>query len=92
MYVLASRRGYWRRVSGHTTVNLPIRALETRHHGWKDLSVRVSNAFDAYDSGLAFDGQTYPLSPAEQPDRPLVNGKPGRVLIGRRTPLLPVSS
>ena len=90
MYVLASRGGFWRRVSGHTVVNLPIRVLAMRRHGWSDLSVRVSDAFDAYDAALPFDGQTYPLNPWVPPARRLENGEPGRLLIGRNAPLLPL--
>jgi hypothetical protein len=51
----------------------PIRVLETRHQGWKDIGVMVSGggAGPAYEAALAFDGRRYPSNPTTPPARPV---------------------
>ena len=60
----------------------PIRVLETRHQGWKDIGVMVSGggAGPAYEAALAFDGRRYPSNPTTPPARP-VKDAPGVTLI-----------
>ena len=60
----------------------PIRVLETRHQGWKDIGVTVSGggAGPAYEAALAFDGRRYPSNPTTPPARP-VKDAPGVTLI-----------
>jgi hypothetical protein len=92
LFVLASRGRLWRRVSGHTITNLPIRLLPTRHYGWRDISVRVRGGGirQAYDAALPFDGRTYPLNPSMPPARRLPRHSRARILIGENTPLIPL--
>ena len=92
LYVLASRGGYWRRVSGHTITRPPIRILPARHHGWRDLSVWVvgGGILQGYHAALPFDGKTYPLNPTLPPARRLPLRSPGKVLIGADAPLIPL--
>jgi hypothetical protein len=51
----------------------PIRVLETRHQGWKDIGVTVSGggAGPAHEAALAFDGRRYPSNPTTPPARPV---------------------
>ena len=88
-FVLAARRGLWRRVSGHTITRPPIRVLPTSHRGWRDLSVWVAGGgiLEGYHAALPFDGRTYPLNPSVPPARRLPPGSAGKVVIGRGTPL-----
>jgi hypothetical protein len=90
LYVLSSRRGFWRRVSGHTITRRPIRVLPTSHHGWRDISVFVAGGgiLDGYHAALPFDGTTYPLNPSMPPARRLPRNAAGRLLIGPTTPLI----
>jgi hypothetical protein len=92
MYVLASRAGFWHRVSGHTIVRRPIQVLPTRHLGWRDLSVWVAGGgiTEGYHAVLPFDGKTYPLNPSTPPARPLAKAAASRVIINQRTPLVPL--
>lgn len=87
LYVLSSRRGFWRRVSGHTLVRAPIQVLRTRHRGWRDLTVWTRGGLQGYHAVLPFDGHTYPLNPSVPPAHPLRAGALARVLIGPTTPL-----
>ena len=90
-YVLASRRGRWERVSGHTITNLPIRILPTRHRGWRDISVRARiDAQTTYNAILPFDGRTYPLNPTIPPARRLGSNVMGIVVMDIDTPVIPL--
>jgi hypothetical protein len=64
-------QGY-RTVMRASVTRLPIRVLETRHQGWKDIGVTVSGggAGPAYEAALAFDGRRYPSNPTTPPARP----------------------
>jgi hypothetical protein len=51
----------------------PIRVLETRSHGWRDLGVMVSGGgpMSLYEARLRFDGRHYPSNPTIPPAQPL---------------------
>jgi hypothetical protein len=51
----------------------PIRVLETRHHGWKDIGVTVSGggAGSPHEAAMEFDGRRYPSNPTAPPARPV---------------------
>ena len=74
-------QGY-RTVMRASVTRPPIRVLETRHQGWKDIGVMVSGggAGPAYEAALAFDGRRYPSNPTTPPARP-VKDAPGVTLI-----------
>jgi hypothetical protein len=65
-------QGY-RTVMRASVTRPPIRVLETRHQGWKDIGVTVSGggAGPAYEAALAFDGRRYPSNPTTPPARPV---------------------
>jgi hypothetical protein len=65
-------QGY-RTVMRASVTRPPIRVLETRHQGWKDIGVMVSGggAGPAYEAALAFDGRRYPSNPTTPPARPV---------------------
>ena len=92
LYVLSSRSGLWRRVSGHTISRRPIRVLPTTHNGWRDISVLVAGGRipEAYHAALPFDGSTYPLNPSIPPARRLPRQSRAQVLIGPNAPLTPL--
>jgi hypothetical protein len=73
----------WREVTGFTITWPPIRLLDTRTNGWRDLSVKVAGGGirPGYEARLPFDGRTYPENPSVAPAEPLRPGTPGRVLI-----------
>jgi hypothetical protein len=64
-------QGY-RTVMRASVTRPPIRVLETRHQGWKDIGVTISGggAGPAYEAVLAFDGRRYPSNPTTPPARP----------------------
>jgi hypothetical protein len=74
-------QGY-RTVMRASVTRPPIRVLETRHQGWKDIGVMVSGggAGPAYEAAMAFDGRRYPSNPTTPPARP-VKDAPGVTLI-----------
>ena len=77
----AGPRG-WSMVSTMSVANAPIRALNTRSRGWRDLSVRVAGGgVRGYDAQLRFNGRAYPGNPTIPPARPLTRPAPGQVLI-----------
>jgi hypothetical protein len=72
----------WTMVSTMTVANAPVRALDTRSRGWRDLSVRVAGGgIRGYDAQLRFNGRAYPGNPSIPPARPLTRPAPGQLLI-----------
>ncbi|UXA61016.1 hypothetical protein M0D48_19155 [Xanthomonas prunicola] len=55
----------YRHVSGFITAKIPIVALKTSHHGWRDLGVFVSGGgiTEGYTATLMFDGKRYQGNP-----------------------------
>jgi hypothetical protein len=67
-YVLARDRSSWRIVSSSTITRAPIRVLEARSHGWRDLAVTVGGGgLPNGEVRLRFDGRRYPANPSLAP-------------------------
>ena len=86
MYVLSPRGRRWSMVGRMTVTNPPIRVLDSRSHGWRDLGVHQSyccegDRFIAYEALVPFGGRTYASNPSTPPSRRLRRPVPGRLLI-----------
>jgi len=85
LYIYGPAGRHWRTITELTVSHPPVRLLNTRSHGWRDLSVRVrGGGFSRpYDARVRFDGRAYATNPSMAPR---VRGRtPGRVLIGPGT-------
>jgi hypothetical protein len=84
LYVLSPWGRRWSLVGRMTATKAPIRVLNSRSHGWRDLAVGLH---DCCENGrweealLPFDGRIYPFNPSTPPSRRIRRGVPGRVLI-----------
>jgi len=81
LYIYTSAGASWREVAELTIVNAPVRLLNTRTRGWRDLAVHVrGGGMDIpYEARIRFDGRTYASNPSMAPR---IRGRaPGRVLI-----------
>ena len=81
LYIYTPVGSSWREVAELTIVNAPVRLLNTRSRGWRDLAVHVrGGGMDLPREALIrFDGRTYASNPSLAPR--LRRGAPGRVLI-----------
>jgi hypothetical protein len=80
LYIYAPAGASWREVAELTIVNAPVRLLNTRSRGWRDLAVHVrgGGALPS-EARITFDGRTYASNPSMAPR---IRGRaPGRVLI-----------
>ena len=85
LYIYTPAGASWREVAELTIVNAPVRLLNTRSRGWRDLAVHVrGGGMDSpYEARMRFDGRTYASNPSMAPR---IRGRaPGRVLIGDDT-------
>jgi hypothetical protein len=82
LYIYTPAGASWREVAELTIVNAPVRLLNTRSRGWRDLavSVRGGGIEIPYEARMRFDGRTYASNPSMAPRAP--RGAQGRVLIG----------
>lgn len=64
-------------------VRLPVRVLDSRSNGWRDLTVTVQGGgrIEPVEIELAFDGESYPTNPSVPPARPLQGAASGEILI-----------
>lgn len=86
MYVLSPWGRRWSLVGRMTVTQLPIRVLNSRSRGWRDLGVRQhlcceNDRIVGYEAQLPFDGRIYPFNPSMPPSRRLRRAVPGRILI-----------
>lgn len=82
MYVFTPSGRSWRQVAGTTVTRAPIRVLNSRTRGWRDLSVTIGGGgLPRGEALLAFNGRRYPGNPTVAPARLLRRSPPGRVLI-----------
>jgi hypothetical protein len=69
----------------------PIRILNTKSNGWKDITVQVAGGgVAAHEAKLSFNGKAYPNNPSVPPAVPLERNVAGNVVIpyeGEGTPL-----
>jgi hypothetical protein len=91
MLVLAPSHGAWRVVGETSVTRTPVRLLETRSHGWRDLGVMVEGGGiqPGYEAALSFNGRRYPDNPSVPPARRLKRAS-GRVLISDDEPARPL--
>ncbi len=76
----------WRRIDEISAGRTPIRVLERRHRGWRDLSLYVSDSLaPGRQRILSFDGRRYQLVPGQGRGRDR-----GRLLIGTEGPGTPL--
>ena len=81
LYIYTPAGGSWREVAELTIVNAPVRLLDSRTRGWRDLAVHVRGGGMEipYEARIRFDGRTYASNPSLAPR--LRGRSPGRVLI-----------
>jgi len=82
-WVLAPEGSSYRAITQISIVQLPIRALATKSHGWHDLGVMVRGGgiLPGYEAGLSFNGRTYPRNPSVAPAQRITEAVAGRILI-----------
>lgn len=80
LYIYTPEQGSWYQHGSLTVTNPPIRVLNTRTHGWRDLAVRVSGGGARPHDAIIRQGRmTYPSNPSMAPA--LSPGAAGRVVI-----------
>jgi hypothetical protein len=80
LYIYTPAGASWREVAELTIVNAPVRLLNTRSRGWRDLAVAVrGGGILPREARIAYNGRTYASNPSLAPRLP--RGAPGRVLI-----------
>jgi len=86
LYIYTPDGASWRQLADLTIVNAPVRLLNTRTRGWRDLGVHVrGGGFEVpREARMRFDGTTYASNPSMAP--PTRRGAQGRVLIADDTP------
>jgi len=90
LLILTPTRGGWRFVTKTTITRAPVRLLPSRHHGWKDLVVRVGGGgLETGNALLRFDGHRYPSNPSMVPTVSMTR-TPGTLLIGENNPGRPL--
>jgi len=85
LYIYTPAGSSWRPVAELTIVNAPVRVLESRTRGWRDLAVHVrgGGVEIPHEARIRFDGRTYASNPSMASR---LRGRPsGRVLIGDDT-------
>ncbi len=88
--VLTPQKGGYRVVMSTTITQLPLRILDTRHHGWRDIGVEVSGGgVVAGEVALSFDGHRYPTNPTMPPARRVINAQ-GTTVIETHSPFQPL--
>lgn len=82
LYIYTPAGASWREIAELTIVNAPVRLLNTRSQGWRDLAVMVRGGGVEIprEARIRFDGRTYAPNPSLAPR--LRGRPPGRLLIG----------
>ena len=84
--LILTRRGESFRVVNHMEIaRPPIRVLDTRSNGWRNLTVTLHGGgiLEPLEMELAFDGTSYPRNPSMPPARRMVRAASGEVLMDR---------
>ena len=86
LVVFEGERRSWRTVGSTSITRPPVRLLNSRTNGWRDLSVYVAGGgiIPGYHALLPFDGRSYASNPSMPPARELRRPASGRVLISRQ--------
>ncbi len=82
LYVLTSRAGEYALIADVSVSWAPIRILDTKTNGWRDIGVKIAGGgiTKPYEARLQFNGRTYPGNPTVPPVKPSFN-RSGRVVI-----------
>lgn len=76
LFVLQKEAGKYKVVLRSTVVQLPIRLLPTKTHGWHDIAVNVSGGeIKPGAVRLRFNGERYPSNPTLAPRLPIMMAK-----------------
>lgn len=83
LLVLSPKGSSFKVLSKITMSRPPIRVLETRTKGWRDLSVWVQGGGiqPGYQAKLPFDGSRYAENPSVPPAQPARSGVPAKTVI-----------
>ncbi len=82
MLVLTPERSGWRTVTRMSVTYAPVRLLQTRSRGWRDLAVRVAGGgVPAREVTMRFNGSSYPTNPTAVPAARGSRAAAGRILI-----------
>jgi hypothetical protein len=83
LLVLKSNGSSYEIVGRTAATRLPIRLLESKTNGWRDIGVWVQGGGirPGYEAQLSFDGTSYPRNPTIPPAKRIPGRTPGRVLI-----------
>jgi hypothetical protein len=73
-----------------TVVQLPIRILNSRHNGWRDIAVRVQGGGiqPGHEARLRFNGTSYARNPTVPPARPVTHPAQGAIAISTASQLI----
>jgi hypothetical protein len=86
LYIYAPEQNSFYQHGSLSVTNLPVRALNSRTRGWRDLSVAVAGGGTRARTVLVPHGRiTYPDNPTVPPARTLPRDPPGVVVIGVNT-------
>ena len=90
--IYTPERNGWRRVADISVTQAPIRVLDTRSHGWRDIGVFVQGGgiIHGYEARLSFNGRSYPDNPTVPPARRVARGTRGHTLIPDNAPGRPL--
>jgi hypothetical protein len=83
MLVLAPKESTYRVVSEVTITRPPIRVLNTKTKGWRDIAVLLAGGGirHPYEARLQFDGRSYPKNPTAAPAQRLREKVAGSIVI-----------
>jgi hypothetical protein len=72
-------------VAEMTAAQRPIRVLDTKSSGWRDLGVWVQGGGiqPGYEARLSFNGKEYPSNPTVPPAQPITAKVNGKVVVPR---------
>jgi hypothetical protein len=80
--VLSRSDSSYELVTTITVSRPPIRILNSKSNGWKDITVQVAGGgVAAHEAKLSFNGKTYPSNPSVPPAASLDENVPGNVVI-----------
>jgi hypothetical protein len=92
--VLGQTAGGWTTIADIGPIRLPVRVLQSKSKGWRDISVAVGGGgiVHGYEAMLPYDGRSYAENPTTAPARRLKGKAAGDVVIpasAKAEPLFP---
>jgi hypothetical protein len=84
--ILERKNKSWSVISKTTLSRPPVRVLNSKHHGWRSLTVSVAGGgiLRPYSAELDFNGKRYPFNPTVVPAK-MVGSVGGEVVISEKT-------